>query len=88
MRACLERMEKKRSEDMDKKPMNQGPRLIIECGDTDLKERTIEQAKARGFDSYKSYLTALIERDRDILAGIVKMPTKYIPKPDKEASRK
>ena len=49
----------------------------------EFKARLEAQAETRGFDSYKSYLIALVERDRDILADVLKTSSKNIPKPKK-----
>jgi hypothetical protein len=47
----------------------------------EFKTKLEQQAIARGFDNYKSYLIALVNRDGDMLAGMIK--SKYIPKPEK-----
>jgi DNA-binding MurR/RpiR family transcriptional regulator len=51
----------------------------------EFKARLESQAEARGFDNYKSYLISLVERDRDILAGILKTGNKNLPKPKKSS---
>jgi DNA-binding MurR/RpiR family transcriptional regulator len=52
----------------------------------EFKARLEAQAQARGFENYKSYLVALIERDRDILAQVISTSSRYIPKKEKSRS--
>ena len=51
----------------------------------EFKARLEAQAAERGFSNYKSYLIALIERDRDILAEVISADRKYIPKKEKKS---